>query len=66
MLARIDRVSDKADKIICVQCLSLMAKSVGSKLGQFVPLIIPLLQTEMKKVRADQSSDIDNELSEAC
>ena len=50
LLKRIESVADKADKVINVQCLSLMAKSVGSKLGPYIPQIVPLLQREMKRV----------------
>lgn len=43
-----------------------MAKSVGNKLSPFLNEIIPLLTQLMQTISADQSNDLDNELSEAC
>ena len=49
-----------------MQCLSLIAKAIGSKLAPFLQQIVPLLMTLMMKLDKDKSVDIDNELSEAC
>lgn len=49
-----------------MQCLSLMAKSVGNKLSPFLNEIIPMLTKLMQTINKDQSNDLDNELSEAC
>ncbi len=43
-----------------------MSKYVGSKLAPFLGEIITTLQGTMKKLEAEQSVDVDNELSEAC
>jgi len=66
LLDKIKRGTNKADKVIHVQCLSLMAKSVGSKLSPFLGEIIPNLSKLMQQIDPEQSNDTDNELSEAC
>jgi hypothetical protein len=53
--------------VIQVQCLSLIAKSVGNKLSAYLSEIVPLLQQLMQIIySSEQSNDIDNDLSEAC
>jgi FtsZ-binding cell division protein ZapB len=39
---------------------------VGSKLAPFLQEIIPLLQMKMKELDPEKSTELDNELSEAC
>jgi cullin-associated NEDD8-dissociated protein 1 len=66
LVDKINKGSNKSDKVIQVACLSLMAKSVGNKLAPYLQQIIPLLSKLMQQINMDQSNDTDNELSEAC
>lgn len=69
MLLILDKVKtnrNKAEVANLVQCLSLISKSVGSKLAPFLQEIIPLLQMKMKELDPEKSTELDNELSEAC
>lgn len=48
LVDKISKGSNKSDKVIQVACLSLMAKSVGSKLAPYLSQIIPLLSKLMQ------------------
>jgi hypothetical protein len=45
LVDKIKKGSNKSEKVIHVQCLSLMAKSVGAKLSPYLQEVIPLLNT---------------------
>lgn len=66
IIEKVKSGKNKAEIVTLVQCLSLIAKSVGGKLGPNLAEIIPLLQTIMMKLDEGASNDLDNELSEAC
>jgi len=66
ILDKVKTNRNKAEVANLVQCLSLISKSVGSKLAPFLQEIIPLLQMKMKELDPEKSTELDNELSEAC
>jgi hypothetical protein len=66
ILERVRAGKNKAEVVTLIQCLSLISKSVGNKLAPFLQDIIPMLQQTMTRLDPEKSSDVDNELSEAC
>lgn len=64
LLEKIARSSQKSDTMIGLQCLSIIAKSIGNKLAPFLDQIIPLLSRIARSLKEDESGDEDNELSE--
>ena len=66
LLTKIKTGTNKADTVTQIQCLSMVAKAIGSKLAPFLDKIVPLLLEIMIKLDPNSSLDIDNELSEAC
>lgn len=66
ILEKVRTNRNKAEVTNLVQCLSLISKSIGSKLAPFLQEIIPLLQMKMKDLDREKSTELDNELSEAC
>lgn len=48
-----------------MQCLSIIAKSIGSKLAPFLKDIIPTLERLSSGLKQDESIDEDNELAES-
>lgn len=47
-----------------MQCLSIIAKSIGSKLSPYLSQILPILINLSTRLKGDESVDDDNELSE--
>jgi hypothetical protein len=66
ILEKVRTNRNKGEVANLVQCLSLISKSIGSKLAPFLQEIIPLLQLKMKDLDREKSAELDNELSEAC
>jgi len=66
ILEKVRTNRNKAEVVNLVQCLSLISKSIGSKLAPFLQEIIPLIQMKMKDLDREKSTELDNELSEAC
>jgi hypothetical protein len=66
ILEKVRTNRNKAEVANLVQCLSLISKSIGSKLAPFLQEIIPLIQMKMKDLDREKSTELDNELSEAC
>jgi len=66
LLTKIHNSKTKQDKTTQVQCLTLMAKSIGNKLSPHVPDILSVLIRLMMLLDEEQSHDDANDLSEAC
>ena len=64
LLRKIETPQGKNDTIIQLQCLSIIAKSIGNKLSPYLSQIIPLLNNFCQTLKADESVDDDNELTE--
>ena len=64
LLRKIDSRQAQADTIIQVQCLSIIAKSIGSKLAPHLAQIIPSLDRLSADLTPEESRDADNELAE--
>ena len=64
LLRKIDSRQAQADTIIQVQCLSIIAKSIGSKLSPHLAQIIPSLDRLSADLSPEESRDEDNELAE--
>ena len=64
LLRKIESNQSKSDTIIQVQCLSIIAKSIGSKLSPYLSQIIPTLTSLTQGLRQEESIDEDNELAE--
>jgi cullin-associated NEDD8-dissociated protein 1 len=62
----IKKCKDKVQLVILVQCVSLVAKSVGNKLAPFLDELIPILQQFIINLNRNSSVDLDNELAESC
>ena len=65
LLAKIESRQSKSDTTIQVQCLSIIAKSIGSKLAPHLGKIMPLLCNLTGGLRPDESFPEDNELTES-
>ena len=64
MLTKLQSQQAKSDTIIQLQCLSIMAKSIGSKLAPHLAQIIPILVGFSTRLGDQESVDEDNELAE--
>ena len=63
LLTKLQSQQQKSDTIIQLQCLSIMAKSIGSKLAPHLANIIPMLDAKTR-LGEQESVDEDNELAE--
>ena len=65
-MQKIQSSSDKNEQTVQVQCLSLMTKSIGTKMSPFLPQIVPELMAISKELDEESTLADANELSEAC
>ena len=65
LLAKLTSAQEKSDTIIQLQCLSIIAKSVGNKLAPHLEAIVPILNTFATRLNNEESVDEDNELAES-
>lgn len=65
LLQKLQSQQEKSDTIIQLQCMSIIAKSIGSKLGPHLREIIPILIRFSSRLNHEASVDEDNELAES-